>query len=167
MLDRETRDEIRAAVKEAFGGELKSVVKKAVDDAVNESMKDAVRVVVSDIVNGKIDEAARKSNDAVRVVVNDIVNGKIDEAVRKSNDSLRVVVNDIVNDAVREIRAGQRWGIGITLAVILGVLSIGTPLVVGRITAELRASTAEAEADHVEEITRYDERLKAVEKAVE
>ena len=155
MTDRETRDEIRAAVNEAFDNKLEIVVKKAVDDAV--------RVAVNEIVNGKIDEAARKSNDALRVVVND----KIDEAARKSNDALRVVVNDKINDAVREIRAGQRWGIGITLAVILGVLSIGTPLVVGRITAELRASTAEAEADHVEEITRYDERLKAVEKAVE
>lgn len=129
MSDRITRDEIRAAVNEAFDSKLESVVNKAVDGAVRVAVDEAVRVAV--------------------------------------DGAVKVAVNDKINDAVREIRAGQRWGIGITLAVILGVMSIGTPLVVGRITAELRASTAEAEADHVEEITRYDERLKAVEKAVE
>ena len=92
---------------------------------------------------------------------------EIRAAVNEAFDKFESVVKKAVDNAVKEIRDGQRWGIGITLAVILGVLSIGTPLVVGRITAELRASTAEAEADHVEEITRHDERLKAVEKAVE
>lgn len=153
MSDRESLDEVRAVVKDAFESQLKSVVEKAVDDAVGVAVDRAVGIAVDRAVGVAVDRAVGVAVDRA-----------VDRAVGIAVDGR---VNDKINDAVREIRAGQRWGIGITLAVILGVLSIGTPLVVGRITAEIRASTAEAEADHVEEIARYDERLKAVEKAVE
>ena len=129
MSDRETREEIRVAVREAFTDELKKAVREALDG---------------------------ESKSAVW----ETFGGELYSAVKKAVED---AVNEKINDAVREIRAGQRWATGITLAVILGVLSIGAPLAVGRITAELRASTVEAEADHVEEIARYDERLKAVE----
>ena len=52
----------------------------------------------------------------------------------------------VVNEAVSEIRSGQRWSIGLIVAIILGALGLGTPLVLEKFSAEMRAAAAEAVA---------------------
>lgn len=53
------------------------------------------------------------------------------------------ITRDCFRQDVSEIRSGQRWAVGLIVAIILGALSIGTPLVIGTLTVEIRAVVAE------------------------
>ena len=61
-------------------------------------------------------------------------------------DELHLVVNEAISKAVSEIRAGQRWTIGLIVAIILGALGLGTPLVLEKFSAKMRAAAAVAVA---------------------
>ena len=54
-----------------------------------------------------------------------------------------------VSKAVSDMRASQRWGIGLAVAIILGAISIGAPLILGKQTAEIRAALAESRRSEV------------------
>ena len=77
------------------------------------------------------------------------------------------MVNEATSKVVSEIRASQRWGIGLVVAIILGALGIGTPLVMGKLTAEIRASLAEAVLPLVREMARNLSDIRWIEKSLD
>lgn len=91
------------------------------------------------------------------------------EAVTR--DELHLVVNEAiskaVSKAVSEIRAGQRWTIGLIVAIILGALGLGTPLVLEKFSAEIRAAAAEAVAPLAREIGGLSSDVRWIEKSLD
>ena len=87
------------------------------------------------------------------------------EAVTR--DELQLAVNQAVNKVVSDMRTSQRWGIGLAVAIILGAISIGTPLILGKQTAEIRAALAESVLPLAREIARNSSDIRWIEKSLE
>lgn len=84
-----------------------------------------------------------------------------------TRDELHLVVNEAISKAVSEIRAGQRWTIGLIVAIILGALGLGTPLVLEKFSAEIRAAAAEAVAPLAREIGGLSSDVSWIEKSLD
>ena len=98
------------------------------------------------------------------------MNNNENEAVTRNE--LHLVVNEMITrdefrQAVSEIRAGQRWTIGLIVAIILGTLGLGTPLVLDKFSAEIRAAAAEAVAPLARQIGENSSDIRWIEKSLD